>query len=238
MELAGIGPHSRVLEIGAGLGSLTLALASSGARVLAVEFDRRLEPALIESVGGVDDVEVRRADATKMDWARELPGSGWTMCANLPYNVAVPVVLEALERAPIDRFVVMVQREVGERLVARPGEEQYGAVSVRVAYRATGRLVRRVPPEVFWPPPAVESLVVRLDRLEAPPVSVPAEQLFAVVDAGFAERRKTMRNALRRMGYEAPHADEVLESCGVDPRARAESLGLQEFASIAEALAA
>jgi 16S rRNA (adenine1518-N6/adenine1519-N6)-dimethyltransferase len=235
---AGIGPGDRVVEIGAGLGSLALALASTGAHVLAIEFDRRLEPALMESLGGVDDVEVLRADATKMDWARLMPGSGWTMCANLPYNVAVPVVMDALEEAPIDRLVVMVQREVGERLVAGPGEEQYGALSVRVAYRATGRLMRRVPPEVFWPPPAVESVVVRLDRLEAPPVSVPAEELFAVVDAGFAERRKTMRNALRRMGYDAARADEVLGSCGVDARARAESLGLQEFASIAEALAA
>jgi 16S rRNA (adenine1518-N6/adenine1519-N6)-dimethyltransferase len=234
---AGIGPGDRVVEIGAGLGSLTLALASTGAHVLAVEFDRRLEPALVESLGSVDGVEIRRADATKMDWARELPGGGWTMCANLPYNIAVPVVMEALEQAPIDRFVVMVQREVGERLVAAPGEEEYGAVSVRVAYRATGRIMRRVPPEVFWPAPAVESVVVRLDRLEAPPVRVPADRLFAVVDAGFAERRKTMRNALRRMGYEGARADEVLHSAGVDPRARAESLGLQDFASIAEALA-
>ena len=139
----------------------------------------------------------------KVDWASELASGPWTVCANLPYNVAVPLVLTILEQAPtVARIVVMVQREVGERFAAAPGQEGYGAVSVRVAYRAAATIVRRVPASVFWPRPKVASVVVRFDRLDAPPVDVEPERLWRVVDAGFAERRKTMRNALRRLGLD------------------------------------
>jgi 16S rRNA (adenine1518-N6/adenine1519-N6)-dimethyltransferase len=132
----------------------------------------------------------------------------------------------------------MVQREVGERLVAGPADRAYGIPSVRVAYRAEGTVVRRVPPSVFWPRPKVESVIVRLSRRDGPPVAVDEGRLWAVVDSGFAERRKTMRNALRRLGVDGEVADELLVAAGVNPSARAETLSLEEFARIAEALPA
>jgi 16S rRNA (adenine1518-N6/adenine1519-N6)-dimethyltransferase len=231
---AAIGPGDRVVEIGAGLGSLTRALAEAGADVVAIEADRALLPALEESVAGLARVRVGHADAMEFDWVEELRESDWVLVANLPYNVATPLVLETLRRAPqIRRMLVMVQREVGERLVAEPGGDAYGAPSVRVAYRAEASLVRRVSPSVFWPRPTVESVVVRLIRRDRPPVDVPEERLWRVVDAGFAERRKTMRNAVRRLGVEADRADELLRMSEIDPSARAETLSLQDFARLA-----
>ena len=231
---AGIGSGDLVVEIGAGLGSLTLALAATGAEVLAVEFDRAIVPALLEVVADDARIRVLVADAMRVDWLEVLGEGSWTMASNLPYNIAVPLVLEMLERAPgVGRFVVMVQREVGERLAAGPGDEAYGAVSVRVAYRAAARVVRRVPPDVFWPAPKVESVVVRLERLDAPAVDADPGRLWAVVDAGFAQRRKTMRNAVRRLGLSGDDADAALRAAGIDPQARAESLGLPAFARLA-----
>jgi 16S rRNA (adenine1518-N6/adenine1519-N6)-dimethyltransferase len=219
------------------MGSLTLALAATGARVRAIEFDRALLPALHEVTAGIENVDVVAADATRVDWASELKDGPWILCANLPYNVAVPVVMSVLEEAPtVERLVILVQREVGERLVAGPGEEHYGPVSVRVAYRATGELTRRVPPSVFWPRPKVASVVVRLERLASPPVEVEPGRLWRVVDAGFAERRKTMRSAVVRLAVDPGRADDLLREQGIDPRARAEQLSLQEFARIARAL--
>ena len=234
---AGVGPGDHVVEIGAGLGSLTRALAEAGADVLAVEVDPSLIPALEESVAGLDRVRVLHTDATDREWRDELGEDEWVLAANLPYNVATPLVLDTLRHVPqVGRLVVMVQREVGERLIGTPGEKAYGIPSVRIAYRAQGTLVRRVPPSVFWPRPKVESVIVRLQRLESPPVGVDEERLWAVVDAGFAERRKTMRNALRRLGVDGEAADALLEGAGADPSTRAETLSLQDFARIAEAL--
>ncbi len=234
---AGVGPGDRVVEIGAGLGSLTRALAEAGADVLAVEVDPSLIPALQESTAGLDRVRVLHADATDGEWRDELGAGDWVLAANLPYNVATHLVLDTLQHVPqVGRLVVMVQREVGERLAAGPGEDAYGIPSLRVAYRAEGTLVRRVPPSVFWPRPKVESVIVRLVRRDEPPVDVDEERLWAVVDAGFAERRKTMRNALRRLGVEGEEADRLLRAASVDPSARAETLSLEEFARIADAL--
>jgi 16S rRNA (adenine1518-N6/adenine1519-N6)-dimethyltransferase len=234
---AEVGPGDRVVEIGAGLGSLTRALAEAGAEVLAVEVDPSLIPALEESVEGLSGVRVLHTDATDPEWQDALDGEGWVLAANLPYNVATRLVLDTLRDVPhVGRLVVMVQREVGERLVAGPADSAYGIPSVRVAYRAEGTLVRRVPPSVFWPRPKVESVIVRLVRRDQPAVGVEESRLWAVVDAGFAERRKTMRNALRRLGVEGEVADDLLAAAGVDPSARAETLSLEEFARIAEAL--
>jgi len=234
---AAIRPGDRVVEIGAGLGSLTRALAEAGADVVALESDRALLPALVESVGGLDRVCVVHADAMDFAWIEELRGDDWALVANLPYNVATPLVLETLRRAPrIRRMLVMVQREVGQRLVAEPGDAAYGAPSLRVAYRAEGSLVRRVPPSVFWPRPKVESVVVRLIRRDRPAVAVADERLWRVVDAGFAERRKTMRNAVRRLGPDPDRADELLRAAGIDPSARAETLSIQDFARLAEVM--
>lgn len=234
---AGARPGDQIVEVGAGLGSLTLALAATGARVRALEFDRALLPALHEVTAGVENVDVVGADATRVGWADEARDGPWILCANLPYNVAVPVVMAVLADAPtVERLVILVQREVGERLVAGPGDEHYAPVSVRVAYRATGELTRRVPPSVFWPRPKVASVVVRLERLAEPPVDVEPERLWRVVDAGFAERRKAIRSAIVRLGVNPARADDLLREQGIDPRARAEQLSLSEFARIAEAL--
>lgn len=235
-ELSGAEAGGRVLEIGAGLGSLTVALAERGAEVLAVELDRALLPALEEVVEGRPNVRLVVADAVRLDWSSTLGGGVWHMASNLPYNVAVPVVLRLLEEAPSVRdLLVMVQREVGERLVAAPGAEAYGAVSVKVAYFAEAKLLRRIPPSVFWPEPQVESVLVRLTAHE-PPVSVPRGRLFRVIDEGFAQRRKTMANALVRLGVERAPATRMLEACDADARARAESLSLQQFACLAETI--
>ncbi len=225
-----------MLDVGAGLGSLTVALAEAGSDVIAVELDRALVPALREVVAPFPRVRIEVGDALRMDWPSVLSAGTWRMASNLPYNVAVPLVLDLLERVrAIESYVVMVQREVGERLAAGPGEEGYGAVSVRVAYRAKAAILRRVPASVFWPRPRVESVLVALSPREAP-VEVEPARLFRVVEEGFAERRKTMRSALRRMGFDTSGAGRVLERCGVDPRARAETLSLEDFARIAEAV--
>ena len=235
MADAGIRDGDRVVEVGAGLGSLTVPLAETGAEVLAIEVDRGLSRALAEVVGSYPNVRIDVSDAMRTDWATALGTERWSMVSNLPYNVSVPLLLDQLETAPIDRYVVMVQREVGDRLVARPGEEAYGAVSVRVAYRADARVLRRVPADVFWPRPKVDSVLVRLDPRPPTVVEDPGA-LFAVVDEGFAERRKTMANALRRLGRDAEDAAEILRSIDLDPGVRAERLGLDEFARIAGAM--
>jgi 16S rRNA (adenine1518-N6/adenine1519-N6)-dimethyltransferase len=236
---AGVAPGDRVVEIGAGLGSLTRALAETGADVLAIELDRALIPALEESVAGLSGVRVLRGDAMAFDWPEALGSGEWVLAGNLPYNIATPLVLETLERVrAVGRLVVMVQREVGERLAAGPGDAGYGVPSLRVAYRAEATVVRRVPPEVFWPRPKVASVVVRLDRRPRPAVEVDEARLWRIVDAGFAERRKTMRNALRRLGLGLEEADRLLAAAGIDPAARAETLSLERFARLAETVPA
>jgi 16S rRNA (adenine1518-N6/adenine1519-N6)-dimethyltransferase len=214
-----------------------VALVAAGAEVLAVEIDRALIPALEEIVAGLP-VEIVRADAMGADWPAILGDEPWRMASNLPYNVAVPVVMGLLERAPqVDPMLVMVQREVGERLAAGPGEDAYGAVSLRVAYRAQVEVVRRVPPSVFWPEPQVDSVVVRLSR-RPPPVPTLPEILFRLIEEGFAQRRKTMANALVRLGYPRDRATDALRGAGLDEQVRAEELGLDDLARLADALSA
>lgn len=223
------------MEVGAGLGSLTRALAERGAHVLAIEIDRKLAPALEEAVGDFDRVRLEVADALTADWGSLLDGPGpWTMAANLPYNVAVPVVMRVLAEEPrVERFVIMVQREVGERLAAGPGEPQFGALSLRVAYRAEPRIVRRVSRTVFWPQPNVDSVLVSLVR-RPPPVDVDEKALWTVIGGAFEQRRKTVRGAMLRLGLGPGEAAQVLASCRIDPRTRPERLGLHEFACLAE----
>jgi 16S rRNA (adenine1518-N6/adenine1519-N6)-dimethyltransferase len=227
---AGVGPGDRVLEVGAGFGSLTIALADAGCEVVAVEFDRALLPALGDVVGARANVRIEPTDASRVDdLAALLGGDRWNVVANLPYNLSVALVTEVLERIPIvERLVVMVQREVGERFVASAGERGYGPVSVRVAYAAEGSLVRRVPRDVFWPRPNVDSTIVRLDRRGEPPVDVPSEALFRVVEVAFAQRRKTMANAIRRLGLDP----DVVDAADVEPGARPETIDLAGFARI------
>lgn len=237
VRLAGVAAGDHVVEVGPGLGSLTVALCDAGARVLAVELDKHLLPALAETLQG-RDVEIVAGDALTTDWPALLAGHDrWAMVANLPYNVATPVVVRALETAPmIDCFLVMVQREVGDRLAAGPGDDAYGAVSVKVAYYCEAAVVGTVPASVFVPKPNVESALVRLTRRAEPPVTVPdVDAMFALVRAGFATRRKTLRNALSAELGE--RAESVLTAAGIDPRARAETVGLEQWAALAKAAA-
>ena len=238
VRLAGVEAGDRVLEIGPGLGSLTLALADVGARVHALELDRHLVPAIESVLRGVPDVTVEQGDALTWDFAGRLRDGPWSCVSNLPYNVATPVVARVLEEAPtVTRLLVMVQREVGERLVAGPGTKAYGAVSVKVSFHATARIVGAVPPTVFVPRPKVESALVQLERRVAPPVEVPSyAALFDLVGAGFAHRRKMLRRALAVVLGDRTEA--VLTAAGVAPTARAEELDLEAWAGVARAAAA
>jgi 16S rRNA (adenine1518-N6/adenine1519-N6)-dimethyltransferase len=256
VALADLPAAAPVLEIGPGLGSLTLALLDAGHDVVAVELDDRLAAVLrtvVADAGAADDgstggaadgagaprARVEHGDAMTVDLAALLtPAPSPRACvSNLPYNVAVPVVVRLLEEADaIERILVMVQREVGERLAAGPGDEQYGAVSVKVAYFAEAQVVGLVPPTVFVPKPKVDSALVRLRRRAHPPVSVPsADGLFALVRAGFAQRRKMLRRSLVPLLGDA--TTEVLDAAGVAPTARAEALGLDDWAAVARSAA-
>lgn len=232
-RLASVGLGDRVVEIGAGLGSLTLALAETGASVVAVEVDRYLVP-ILRTVVEPAGVRVVEGDALRLDWPSLLGEStGWTLVANLPYNVATPLVADLLDGVPqISRMLVMVQREVGERLAAGVGDDAYGAVSVKVSYWATARVVGRVPPTVFVPQPRVESALVsivrRADGPAVPPSIVPASRLFEVVRAGFAHRRKMLRGSLA--GVVSP---EAFGAAGVAPTARAEELDVETWGRLA-----
>jgi 16S rRNA (adenine1518-N6/adenine1519-N6)-dimethyltransferase len=234
--LAEVPDGGHVLEVGAGLGSLTTVLAATGAEVVAVEVDPRLVTALREVTEPDENVRVVAADAVSADWGELLPGPGpWIVVANLPYNVGVPVVMRLLKEEPrVDRMLVTVQREVGERLAAGPGDPQFGAVSLRVAYQADARVVRSVARSVFWPRPNVDSVLVSLVRRQ-PPVPVEEAPLFRVIEEAFSQRRKNMRGAMVRLGLDTPAAERALAACGVDPSARPEQLGLIEFACLAEA---
>ena len=237
VRLAGVQPGDHVIEVGPGLGSLTLALCEAGATVRAVELDRRLADVLATVVEG-KPVEIVQADALTVDWPELLADhEHWIMVSNLPYNMATPVLMGALERAPmIDRFLVMVQREVGERLAAIPGTKAYGAVSVKVAYYARPELVGAVPASVFVPQPKVISALVRMERRPEPaiPVTDP-ERMFELVRAGFSTRRKMLRRVLSaELG---PDAEATLRKAGIDPAARAETLELPEWASLAQTVA-
>ena len=236
-RLAGVGPGDRVVEIGAGLGSLTLALAETGASVTAIEIDRRILPVLrsvVEPVG----VKVVEGDALSLDWTGLLGDpagagdAGWVLVANLPYNVATPLVADLLDGVPaIRRMLVMVQREVALRLAAGAGDDAYGAVSVKVAYWAEAKVVGRVPATVFVPAPKVESALVRIDRRSEPavPATVDRARLFALVRAGFAQRRKMLRRSLAGIVDAG-----AFERAGIRPEARAEDLDVIQWARLAE----
>jgi len=232
VRLADLEPGARVLEIGPGLGALTVALADTGAHVEAVEFDDRLVAVLDQTVVGHGDVTVRTGDAATIDLSFLDPGP-WACVSNLPYNVATPVVLRLLEEAPaVTRLLVMTQREVGERLAAEAGGRGYGAVSVKVAYYAEARVVGAAPARRLVPAPRVDSVLVRLDRHPTAPVAVPSpEALFALVRSGFAHRRQMLRRTLRpRLGA---RTEATLEQAGIAPSARAESLTLDDWARLA-----
>lgn len=237
MRLAGVEAGDAVLEVGAGFGTLTLALAEVARKVIAIEFDRAVVEALREVTSSQTNVEVLHADAMDLDYGALLGNERHRFVSNLPYALAVPLVAKLLVEAPqIDSFVAMVQKEVGERLVAAPGTDAYGAVSVLVAYHCRSRVLGRVPASVFWPAPKVESVLVELVR-HLPPVDIPVDKLMAVVRASFAQRRKKVRNSLSgSLGLSTQKVEEALAAAGVAPGARAETLSLEDFARVAKAI--
>ena len=227
--LAHVGHGDNVLEVGAGTGTLTTALALSGAHVVSYEVDRGLQP-ILESVTDGLDVELRFEDASKVDFATEFGTGRWVMVANLPYNVGTPLVMEALRHArTIERFVVMVQQEVAERFAARPGNKDYGLPSVVSGIYAEAELVFTVPPQVFYPPPRVESAVVVLQRKPVPEF---ADEAVHLARAGFGQRRKMLRRSLENV-TDDPSA--LLARAGFSDTARAENLSPSDYLRLAEA---
>lgn len=223
-------PGDRVLEIGAGAGTLTRGLAATGARVLAYEVDARLRPVLDEALAGLADVEVRYADATLLE-PGELAGEDWVVVANLPYNVGTPLLLRLLREAPrIVRFVVMLQREAVERLAARPGTKAYGLPSVVVQLHGRVKVAFRVPAAVFYPPPKVESAVAVIHRLPAHPLT---ERALGLAAAAFGQRRKMLRRSLSGV---LADPETALEAAGLDPRHRAEDFAPGDYLRLAEVL--
>jgi 16S rRNA (adenine1518-N6/adenine1519-N6)-dimethyltransferase len=232
--LAGSTDGDHVLEIGPGLGSLTLALAELGCHVTAVEVDRHLVPVLHTVLEGVEPpVTVVEADALTVDLGALLaPSATWRLAANLPYNVGTTILLRLLEAAPsVTGGVVLVQREVAERIAARPGTDAYGIPSVKVAWWAEASLAGRVPATVFHPRPRVESALVRVER-RTPPGGVDLRRaVFTLVDAGFGQRRKMLRRSLAGVGGLRP---EHFDDAGVLPTARAEELGVDDWVRLAQ----
>ena len=234
-ELARVGPGDHVMEIGAGLGSLTLALAETGADVTAVEVDRGVVPVLRQIIddAATTNVTVVEADAMQADWNELIDPAvpnGWTLVANLPYNVGTPLVCDILDDVPhVTRLLVMVQREVAERFAADPGTSAYGAISVKAAYWGTARIAGYVPAAVFFPKPNVESALVEITR-RTPPDADPSA-LFHLVKTAFGQRRKMLRKSL------AAHVDpDAFEAAAVAPTARPEELGVDAWVRLTNAV--
>ena len=239
---AGVGPDDVVVEVGPGLGSLTLALLEAGARVVAVEVDERLARRLPATVAehapdAAERLTVVCADALRIT---ELPGPPPTaLVANLPYNVSVPVLIHLLTLLPsLERGMVLVQAEVADRLAAGPGSKVYGVPSVKAAWFAEVRRAGAVGRQVFWPAPNVDSGLVAWVRRDPPETTATRQQVFAVVDAAFAQRRKVLRGALRVLAGSSEAAADALAAAGIAPLARGESLTVTDFARLAEALGA
>lgn len=239
---SGIGPDDVVIEVGPGLGSLTLALLGVAEQVVAIEVDERLAALLPETAAAYapdrsDRLLVVHADAMRIE---HLPGSAPTaLVANLPYNVSVPVLLHLLARTPtLQRGLVMVQAEVADRLAAPPGSKVYGVPSVKAAWFADVRRSGTVGRNVFWPAPNVDSGLVAWSRRDPPVTTATRAQVFAVVDAAFAQRRKTLRAALRGLAGSSEAAIAALETAGIDPLTRGEMIAIGDYARIAEALGA
>ena len=229
-ELAAVGVGNHVVEIGAGLGSLTLALADTGADITAIEVDRGIVPILRNVVAERPNVTVVEADAMRLDWQQLLAGhDGWILVANLPYNVATPLICDLLDDVrAITRMLVMVQREAAERFAAAPRTPAYGAVSVKTSYWGTAKVVGHVPASVFVPRPNVESALVEITRHD-PPATDP-DTLFTLVRAGFGQRRKMLRRSLA--GIVSP---DTYDAAGIAPTARPEELDVDDWCRLTEA---
>lgn len=229
-----------VLEIGPGIGTLTQGLAQSGANVTAIELDTRLLEVLDTTLAQYSNVTIVHGDVLKLDVPSIMNNEPFKVVANLPYYITTPIIMSLLEsRLPIERLVVMVQKEVALRMVVKPGTKDYGALSVAVQYYTKPDIVLDVPPKSFLPAPAVTSSVIRCVLRDKPPVDVIDEKLFfRVVKAGFAQRRKTFANTMKTTGLSKDRIEELLAKANIDGQRRGETFTLQEFADVANAWAA
>ncbi len=238
---ADIGPDDDVLEIGPGIGVLTMAMAQRARKVVAIEIDRALIPVLKETLEECDNVEVIHGDVLKVDLkaliAEKFEGRKPKVVANLPYNITTPIIMMFLEeQIPVSDIVVMIQKEVAERISAVPSTKAYGALSVATQYYSEPRIIAKVPRTVFMPAPNVDSIVIRMTIREKAPVELENPTLFfKVVKAAFGQRRKTLHNALNAGGFgqSKDQTAEFLRACDIDPSRRGETLNIQEFATLA-----
>lgn len=239
VHAAELTPGEPVLEVGPGIGTLTQGLAQSGADVTAIELDRRLLEVLDTTLASYDNVRIVHGDVLKLDVATIMNHKPFKVVANLPYYITTPIIMSLLEsKLPIERLVVMVQKEVALRMVAKPGTKDYGALSVAVQYYTEPDIVLDVPPKSFLPAPAVTSSVISCVLRDKPPVDVIDEKLFfRVVKAGFAQRRKTFSNTMKTTGLSRDRIEELLAKANIDGQRRGETFTLQEFADVANAWA-
>ncbi len=229
-----------VLEIGPGFGTLTAALATEAKKVVSVELDESLKPVLKETLAGFSNVSVRYGDIMKTDLKKlleeEFTGLPVSVAANLPYYVTTPILMKLLEeKLPFSNIVIMVQKEVAERIVAKPGKKDYGALTLAVSYYAEARITDFVPAAKFIPAPKVDSAVVALKLLPSPPIEAPEKDYFRLVKASFSQRRKTLLNALTNSGLYGgkERIRGILEDMGYDANVRGETLSMQEFSDLA-----
>ena len=239
VHAAELTPGEPVLEVGPGIGTLTQGLAQSGADVTAIELDRRLLAVLDTTLASYDNVRIVHGDVLKLDVPSIMNHKPFKVVANLPYYITTPIIMSLLEsKLTIERLVVMVQKEVALRMVAKPGTKDYGALSVAVQYYTEPDIVLDVPPKSFLPAPAVTSSVIRCVLRDKPPVDVIDEKLFfRVVKAGFAQRRKTFANTMKTTGLSKDRIEELLAKANIDGQRRGETFTLQEFADVANAWA-
>ena len=239
VHAAELTPGEPVLEVGPGIGTLTQGLAQSGADVTAIELDRRLLEVLDTTLASYDNVRIVHGDVLKLDVPSIMNHKPFKVVANLPYYITTPIIMSLLEsKLPIERLVVMVQKEVALRMVAKPGTKDYGALSVAVQYYTEPDIVLDVPPKSFLPAPAVTSSVIRCVLRDKPPVDVIDEKLFfRVVKAGFAQRRKTFANTMKTTGLSKDRIEELLAKANIGGQRRGETFTLQEFADVANAWA-
>lgn len=228
-----------VLEVGPGIGTLTQGLAQSGANVVAVELDKRLLPVLDTTLDGYDNVRIVNGDILQVDIMQTVGTDNFKVCANLPYYITTPIIFALLEKKlPMERLVAMVQKEVAERMAAKPGGKDYGALSVAIQYYTEPQIAFLVPPSSFIPAPAVDSAVIVCKRRAKPPVEVCDEDLFfRIVKAAFSLRRKMLSNSLKNMGIKSEQTAKWLNLAGIDSKRRAETLTLEEFARLTNTFA-
>ena len=238
VDSAEAGPGDKILEIGPGIGTLTQGLAESGAEVIAVEIDKKLPAVLAETLKGYDNVTIVPGDILKVN-IREIMGEGpFKVAANLPYYITTPILMALLEQhLPITHIVTMVQKEVAERMVAKPGSRIYGALSVAVQYYTEPHIAYDVPPRSFIPAPEVDSVVIACKVRDTPAVAVKDEKVFfRVVKAAFGQRRKTISNAMKGAGFDKEQIAAAFEKAGIDAGRRGETFSLEEFGRLADAL--